>query len=178
MADYLNIGTNIILPFDPRRTRLILGTLEYVAAEVIVSKIVRKLMRADTKGWLELGYIHALSMPFLGGAAAFVERNSGYRGTDSANKAVGVVTNVMDGAKGIPAVLIAQYIIQAFSKGFHVPWFNLKDLLITGATKAITRPVIGFIIQYLPTAAQVNLMVVEELVNRQRFASSLRSDKK
>ena len=50
MADYLNIGTNIILPFDPRRTRLILGTLEYVAAEVVVAKIVRKLMRADTKG--------------------------------------------------------------------------------------------------------------------------------
>ena len=174
MADYLNIGTNIILPFAPRRTRLILGTLEYVAAEVIVSKIVRKLMRADTKGWLELGYIHALSMPFLGGAAAFVERNSGYRGTDSANKAVGAVTNVMDGAKGIPAVLIAQYIIQAFSKGFHVPWFNLKDLFITAGSKALTRPLLGFIVPYLANDLVTNLQIIDAMVAKQRQSSSLR----
>lgn len=174
MADYLNIGTNIILPFDPRRTKLILGTLEYVIAEVLVAKIVRKLMRADNKGWLELAYVHALSMPFLGGAAAFVERNQGYTGTDDRGAAVGVVTNVTDGAKGIPAVLIAQYIIQSFSKGFHVPWFNLKDLFITAGSKALTRPLIGFIYKYLPADMATNLAVVDIMVGRQRTSSSLK----
>ena len=176
MADYLNIGTNIILPFDPRRTRLLLGTLEYVAAEVIVAKIVRKLLRADNKGWLELGYIHALSMPFLGGAAAFVAPTSNYLGTSERGQAVGVVDNVTDGAKGIPAVLIAQYIIQSFSKGFHVPWFNLKDLFITCGAKALTRPLVGFVYKYLPDNMATNLAVVDNLIRRQRNASSLKSD--
>lgn len=176
MADYLNIGTNIVLPFDPRRTKLILGTLEYVVAEVLVAKIVRKLLRADNKGWLELGYIHALSMPFLGGAAAFVGRNQNYEGTDDSGNAVGVVTNVMDGAKGIPAVLIAQYIIQSFSKGFHVPWFNMKDLFLTAGTKALTRPLVGFIYKYLPADMATNLAVVDMMVGRQRNASSIKRD--
>ena len=41
---YTNIATNVILPFDFRRTKLVLGTLEYIAAEVVVSKFLRKLM--------------------------------------------------------------------------------------------------------------------------------------
>ena len=65
--EYTNILTNVVLPFDPRRTKLLLGTLEYIAAEVIVAKVVRKIMRADNRGWLQLAYVHALSMPFLGG---------------------------------------------------------------------------------------------------------------
>ena len=176
MADYLNIGTNIILPFDPRRTRLILGTLEYVAAEVVVTKIVRKLMRAENKGWLELAYIHALSMPFLGGAAAFVAAADRYEGTAESGGAVGVVNNVVDGAKGIPAVLIAQYIIQSFSKGFHVPWFNLKDLFVTAASKALTRPLVGFVYKYLPDDMATNLAVVDQMIRRQRNTSSLKRD--
>lgn len=176
-GDYLNIATNVVTPFDPRRTKLLLGSLEYIAFEVVVAKIIRKIIKADTKGWAHLAYIHALSLPFMGGAAGFFNRNSAYVGQDADGKPIGFMTHLTDGAKGIPAVILAQYVLESFTKGFHVPWFNLKDLLLTGATKAITRPVIGFVIKYLPNAAQANLMVVEELVDRQRQASSLRSDK-
>ena len=81
----------------------------------------------------------------------------------------------MDGAKGIPAVLVAQYIIDSISKGFHAPWFNMKDLLITAGTKALTRPLIGFVYKYLPNDARDNLEIVEHLVQLQRNASSLKS---
>ena len=67
MASRTNIATNVILPFDPRRTKLLLGSLEYIAFEVVIAKIVRKIIKADNKGWLHLGYIHALSLPFMGG---------------------------------------------------------------------------------------------------------------
>ena len=77
-GEYTNVPTNVITPFDPRLTKQILGTLEYIAAEVIGAKIVRKLIKADTKGWAELAYIHALSLPFMGGAAGFFEENKDF----------------------------------------------------------------------------------------------------
>ena len=181
MADkneYTNVLSNIIVPFDPRRTKLLMGSLEYVAAEVIVAKVVRKIIKADNKGWLELAYVHALSLPFMGGTAAFFDANAGYEGQDAEGKDVTFMTQLMDGAKGIPAVLVAQYIIESFAKGFHAPWFNMKDLLITAGTKAITRPLVGFVYKYLPENAADNLRLVDTLVTRQRHFSSLRSDKK
>ena len=176
MSDYTNVLTNVITPFDPRRTALLMGSLEYIAAEVVVSKVVRKIIGADNKGWLELAYVHALSLPFMGGTAAFFDQQAGYTGNDKDGKKVTATTHFMDGAKGIPAVLIAQYIIASISKGFHAPWFNMKDLLITAGSKAITRPIIGFIYEYLPDDAAENLEVVEHLVRLQREASSLKSD--
>lgn len=176
-TDYTNIATNVILPFDPRRTKLLMGSLEYIAAEVVVAKVVRKIIKADTKGWLELAYVHALSLPFMGGTAAFFERTENYSGKDTLGKEITFTTQLMDGAKGIPAVLVAQYIIESISKGFHAPWFNMKDLLITAGTKAITRPIVGFIYKYLPENAQDNLVILDSLIERQRLASSL-GDKK
>jgi hypothetical protein len=173
MSEYTNIASNVIVPFDPRRTKLIMGSLEYIAAEVVVSKLVRKVMKADTKGWLQLAYIHALSLPFMGGAAGFFDESSGYTGTDSSGQAVNFTTNFMDGAKGIPAVIVAQYIIDSLSKGFHVPWFNLKDLLITAGCKSLTRPIVGLTYGYLPSNAQENLRVLEILFQRQQQSSTL-----
>jgi hypothetical protein len=175
--DYANIATNVILPFDPRRTKLLLGSLEYIAFEVVIAKIIRKIIKQDNKGWLHLGYIHALSLPFMGGAAGFFDPNTVYNGQDRQGKAIGFTKHLTDGAKGIPAVILAQWILESFTRGFHAPWFNMKDLLITAGTKAITRPAIGFVIDYLPKAAKENLMVVEELVARQQSASTLRSKK-
>ena len=174
---YTNIATNVILPFDFRRTKLVLGTLEYIAAEVVVAKIVRKVMKADNKGFLQLAYVHALSMPFLGGAGGFFEKNAAYEGKDDKGKEISFATQLMDGAKGIPAVLIAQYVIDSFAKGFHAPWFNMKDLLITAGSKALTRPLIGFLYKYLPKDAQTNLQVVDIMVQRQQEFSTLNSKK-
>jgi hypothetical protein len=175
--EYTNILTNVVLPFDPRRTKLLLGTLEYIAAEVIVAKVVRKIMRADNKGWLQLAYVHALSMPFLGGAAGFFDPQEQYTGNDSKGKKIGFATQLWDGAKGIPAVILAQYIVESFAKGFHAPWFNFKDLLITAGSKALTRPLVGFIYTYLPNDAANNLTVVDIMIGRQRNSSTLKSDK-
>ena len=173
---YQNVAKNIIVPIDLRRTKQLLGSLEYVAAEVVVAKIVRKIIKADTKGWLELAYIHTLSLPFLGGLGAFFENQKDYAGEDpDTGKAIGVATQLMDGAKGIPAVLLAQYILESFAKGFHVPWFNLKDLLVTAGTKALTRPIVGFVYKYLPDNAKENLQIVDILISRQREISSLKS---
>ena len=175
---YTNIVSNVVLPFDPRRTKLLLGSLEYIAFEVVVAKLIRKLIKADNYGWMKLAYIHALSLPFMGGAAGFFKPQQEYVGRRSTDQeAITFADQLMDGAKGIPAVLLAQWILESFTKGFHLPWFNLKDLLIIAGTKTITRPLIGFIYTYLPKAAQDNLRVVDELIRHQRGLSTLNSDK-
>jgi len=178
-GEYTNVLTNLVLPVDPRRTKLLLGSLEYIAFEVVVGKMVRKLIKADNVGWARLAYIHAVSMPFLGGAAGFFPEAEAYEGARAdTGKAIGFTDHLVDGAKGIPAVLLAQWILDSVTKGFHAPWFNMKDLLITAGTKMLTRPVIGFVFKYLPSDAQNNLLVVDELIRRQRFFSTLRSDPK
>ena len=176
--DYVNILTNVVVAFDPRKTKLLLGSLEYIAAEVVVAKIVRKIIKADTVGWLQLCYVHALSLPFMGGAAGFFDPNEDYKGKDKEGKEFGFGQQFMDGAKGIPAVLIAQWIVASFAKGFHAPWFNMKELLITAGTKALTRPVVGFVFEYLPDAAAENLRVLDLLIQMQQQKSTLAPKKK
>ena len=80
----------------------------------------------------------------------------------------------VDGAKGIPGVLIAQWILATATKGFHFPWFNLKDLLITAGSKAITRPLIYSVIDKLPGEAQAGFAVMDALVQNQVAKSNLR----
>ena len=176
--DYMNILSNIVVPFDPRKTKLLLGSLEYIAAEVVVAKVVRKIIKADTVSWTQLACVHAISLPFIGGAAAFFDENIDYQGTDKDGKKVGFGQHFQDGAKGIPAVILASWIVASFTKGFHAPLFNMKDLLITAGTKAITRPVVGFIFEYLPDEAADNLRVIELLFAMQRQKSTLLSKPK
>ena len=176
--EYTNVLLNAVVPFDPRKTKLLLGSLEYIAAEVVVAKVVRKIIKADTVGWAQLAYVHAISLPFMGGAAAFFDPNIDYQGTDDKGAKIGFGQQFMDGAKGIPAVLLAQWIVASFTKGFHAPWFNMKDLLITAGTKALTRPVVGFVFEYLPDNVAESLRVLELLFAMQRDKSTLKSKPK
>jgi hypothetical protein len=175
---YMNILSNIVVPFDPRKTKLLMGSLEYIAAEVVVAKIIRKIIKQDNVGWLHLAYVHAISLPFMGGAAGFFEGTKAYDAVDAKGKKLGFGQQFQDGAKGIPAVLLAAWIVASFTKGFHAPWFQMKDLLITCGTKAITRPVVGFLFEYLPDDAQLNLRVLDQLVEMQRVKSTLYSKPK
>ena len=55
--EYTNVLTNVITPVDPRRTDLLFGSLEYVAAEVVVAKIVRKIIARSAsyvRGWAQI----------------------------------------------------------------------------------------------------------------------------
>ena len=74
------------------------------------------------------------------------------------------------GAKGIPAVLLAQYLVNTFTTGFHVPWFNFKDLLITAACKAITTPMLYAARTWLPDMMTNGLEIMQLLEQQQEGA--------
>ena len=114
----------------------------------------------------------------MGGAAGFFDQNNKYEGTDDEGKDITFATQLMDGAKGIPAVLLAQWVLFTFYKGFHVPWFNMKDLLITAGAKTITRPLTAIILPYLPEDLQDNYELIHAVIEKQAIASNLRSKPK
>ena len=68
-----NVFRNAVAPVDPTGqdgANRILGTAEYVAVEVAVSKIVRAVLKMENRSVWDLFWIHLLSVPFLGGLAA------------------------------------------------------------------------------------------------------------
>ena len=68
----LNVLNNAILPFDVRKYDLVAGSAQLVAVEVVVSKVIRKILGMGGRGFTELAAIHAISLPFLGGAVGFL----------------------------------------------------------------------------------------------------------
>ena len=162
-----NVFNNGIVAVDFRKSKQLIGTVEYVAAEVLVSKVIRAVLKMENRGIFDLAFIHLLSIPFMGGIAAPLENIRSLATTDGYGKALA------DGAKGIPGVLIAQWIVATASKGFHFPWFNLKDLLITAGSKAITRPLVYSILKKLPNDAQAGFAVMDALFQSQVAKSTL-----
>ena len=179
---YSNVFWNAIQPYNFNYDNQLAGAATVIASEVLVGYVIRKIMKAP-KPVLEMAYIHALSLPFLGGLAGYQEEPpfrttvpSGAKGTKDVVQGYG--HQLFAGAKGIPAVILAQYIVASFTTGFHVPWFNMKDILITCAAKAVTAPLLFALSESLPESLADGLDVMQQLVELQAAASTLNSKDK
>ena len=164
-----NVFNNGIAAVDFRKAKQLIGTVEYVAAEVLVSKVIRAVLKMENRGIFDLAFIHLLSIPFMGGIAAPFGNVRAIGATGGYGQAA------VDGAKGIPGVLIAQWIIATASKGFHFPWFNLKDLLITAGSKALSRPLVYSVSDKLPNDAAAGFAVMDQLFQNQVAKSNIRT---
>ena len=169
MEQAQNVLSNAIAPVDFRKAKQLVGTVEFVAVEVLVSKIVRTVLRMENRGLMDLAFVHLLSIPFMGGIAAPFGNVRAIGATGGYGQAA------VDGAKGIPGVLIAQWILATATKGFHFPWFSLKDLLITAGSKALSRPLVYSVIDKLPIDAQAGFAVLDQLFQNQVAKSNIRT---
>ena len=178
---YSNVFWNAIQPYNFNYDNQLAGAATIVASEVLVGWVIRKIMKAP-KPVLEMAYIHALSLPFLGGLAGYQEdpslRTSFPSGAKKGETTQGYGHQLAAGAKGIPAVILAQYIVASFTRGFHVPWFNMKDILITCAAKAVTAPLLFALSESLPESLADGLDVMQQLVELQAASSTLNSKDK
>jgi hypothetical protein len=170
MADSAgNVFSNIILPVDPRKSKVLVGTAQYVALEVLVSKLARRFIKSENKSFTELIFIHTLSLPFMGGAVGFVAPNSDFKDSPAYGELF------TDGAKGIPAVLLAQWVLNTFAKGLHFPWFNMRELMIVAGAKLLTRPIAGALYPYMPASLQDGNIMINSVIKRQAEQSSFAS---
>ena len=167
MDQVTKVFNNAVAPIDVRNgIQPLIGSVEYVAIEVAVSKIVRSVLKFENKGIMELAWIHALSLPFMGGLSAPF-------GSPALVGQSGSYTQAFkDGAKGIPAVLAAQWVIATAQKGFHFPWFSLRDLMITAGSKTLSRPLTYALIDKIGGLADP-YAVIDQLIQRQASASTI-----
>ena len=165
-----NIFENAAAPVDFRYPAQVGGVAEYVAAEVLVSYFARYLFKIERRSLMELAAIHAVSIPLIGGLAAGFDDSNIFAYESPWGD------QLMDGAKGVPAVFLAQYICNTALSGLHAPKLQFNDILVTAASKIITRPIISLVYPYLSDQMRTNLDTLEELFNGpQRGASRLKS---
>ena len=166
-AKATNIATNAIMPFNPARFKLATGSAEYVAWEVIVTMILRQALGYSKKSVFELIQVHAVSLTFMGGAQGFLDA--------PANFDASLFDQLKDGAKGIPAVLLAKYSVDTCYKGFHVPFkgWSMSDVVMSAASKALSRPLFSLLYPYIKGPIIQPLEVVNELVRMQVSKSTL-----
>ena len=162
-----NIFKNAILPLDFRKGKVVQGTILYVAAEVLVAKVLRKIMKADTKSVMELAAVHTISLGFMGGTSAIFKKKEGW-GTKK------ISDKVKEGAMGVPAVFIAQYVYNTFGKGFHMPFWSMKDALIMAAAKILTRPLLAMVYdksKFTQNALDAQQLLEDEQIRASNFRS-------
>ncbi len=152
-------------------TDRVIGNAQVVALEVAVSKLLRWGLRMAPRGILELAFIHTVSLGFMGGLAGPFDRSAPIDGDVKTTDAL------FDGMKLVPAVFAAQYVASVARQGLNLGFkqISVKDLLITAASKAVTRPLWNLIYKQLPQKMADGLDTHDNMVERQRAASRLKS---
>ena len=150
----------------------VIGNVQIVALEVAVSKLLRWVLKMAPRGILDLAFIHTVSLGFMGGFAGPFNRSQPIDGNVKATDALG------DGLKMVPAVFAAQYVAHVARTGLNLGFkqISVKDLLITAASKAVTRPMWNLIYKSLPQKMATGIDAHDYMVDRQRNASRLKSN--
>ena len=131
-----HVFMNILLPLNG--AKMLKGSVLYVALEVAVSKLLRKISGFQDRSIMELSIVHTMSLPLMGGLSATMtspaESTVAY-GSDRIRQ------HAKQGLKGVPALFLANYIYNTFLNGFYVGSFSMKNLFIMAAAKMLTRPI-------------------------------------
>ena len=158
-----NIASNAAAPVMGQS--LALGTVEYVLLEAAVSMLLRRVIKAPRRSFLQEVALHTISLPFLGGLGAPFGKTRTYNDT--------YTKQVIDGSKGIPAVFLAQYVQATAANGFHLPSLSVNDVVITAVSKTLTRPATKAIFDFAPYVIREHIERIRLLVGRQENASLL-----
>ena len=161
-------------------TQIFAGNAQLVAAEVIVSKLLRKILGMSNRSFGYLTAVHAASLPLIGGMQAPFSKPVGYGASifasDTPTQTVGTNLDILKGAAAnVPAVWAAEYVVNTSGVGFHVPKPSIRDALMTAASKMLTRPLIGMSINtILPQAMRHNFEEANALEAKYNLASNIR----
>jgi hypothetical protein len=131
-----NIFKNAILPLNGGK--MLKGSALYIALEVAVSKLLRRIMGGNNKTIPELVMMHLISLGIMGGVSASMtspNENIVPYGAPS------IKQHAKQGMKGVLPLYIAQYIQQTFYSGFYMGAISLREAAITAAAKILTRPI-------------------------------------
>ena len=160
----MDVVNNAVAPFTSS-TAAAAGNAQRIVLEVLVSKILRKVLRMQDRSFMYLASVHAISLPLLGGFQGAL--------TGPGRLSDPQMGQFQQAAATIPAVYASEYVVNTSSVGFHVPRPNLRDALVTAAAKVLTRPMISNTITFLPQAVAGNFIRAYHVQNQQIRSSRL-----
>ena len=166
-----NVLATTATPVDVRKSAVVGGSISHVFFEVMVSYIARYILKAQKRSVAELTFIHSLSIPLQGGLSAFTDPPS------SIGMEAPMSSQFVDGAKGVPGVFAATYAANTFMDGLHLPRLDFTDILITAASKIITKPMTSVLYPYLGAYYRNGTDALNETFIRQHSQSSLNTEK-
>ena len=140
-------------------------TATHVVPEVVVQRVVSKMFgKGAPQPILDSALMHALSVPWIGAFAFFGPK---FHPTLSGD----YTKQFTAGAAGIPAVLFARYLIELIGgeRILHLPWDNMRDLLVMAVSKIITRPVVSSVGKFLPDTIQEGYNFLQQRFDGQAF---------
>ena len=76
VSQLANIAANAAAPVMGQT--LVLGTVEYVLLEAAVSMLLRRVIKAQRRPFLQEVALHTIAMPFVGGRGALQRARKGY----------------------------------------------------------------------------------------------------
>ena len=163
-----NIFKNAILPLNGGK--MLKGSVLYIALEVAVSKLLRRIMGGHNKTVMELAMMHLISLGIMGGVTAAM--------TSPGEKIVPyghakIKQHAKQGMKGVVPLFIAQYIQNTFYTGFYMGAVSLREAAITAAAKILTRPIASKIYpkgKFFQNAFEAQQLLEEMQMNRSNFA--------
>ena len=139
MKNFTEIFKNSVAPFYG--SDRIVGTSYVVLVETLVESVIRRLAGMQI-GIFSTAASLALGKPFEG---------MFYFGEEPGPPAVQeYMDSALSGLQTTPGQFVGQYLVATFGSGFHVPGFNIKDMLLTAAAKTLSRPLMTFIDGYMP----------------------------
>jgi len=165
-----NMFDQAVAPIDFRKTEIVMASVEYVAFEVLSDYLLRWLFKLKRNPFVQTAVMHAVSIPFVGGASAF------FNGIHTLGYEAPWGDVIFDGAKGTPALWAAQFVVQTSLTGFHFPKVEFKDLAVLLASKALSRVIIAGAWSYLPDQVRDSLDLLENAFQKQWAASRFKSD--
>jgi len=172
MADegkFNNVLKNAASPIDIRFGKQVQGAVQYVGAEVLVEYLLRWVLKAEKRSLFQLAFIHGVSLPLIGGSSAVVD------GQNPMGYDAGVGDQFMDASKEVPGMFAGMYVANTISGGFHVPKLQGKDVLISGAAKILTRPLVSLVYPYIGNMGRNGFDTISQVIYNQRANSSLLS---
>ena len=159
---YTNAFWNVVEPF--RVGKGVMGAAEYVAIEVLVGQLVRKAMGMKYN-WAESTETHLYSVPVIG------QLNFGDPFGDlqvDSKAKVEVMDEATEGAKAIPGAIAGYTAMRLRKDGLRIPGYGNKDFIALLIGKILSRPVTAYLFSSLPRDFQTALLVLGEIMNRQK----------
>ena len=147
------------------------GSVTFVTVETLVSKALRVLIAPKSDpGVVKIALYHTASIPFLGGAGAFI--------SDPKTVQDEWGDNMLFAASQIPGYWLGEYIINSVYEGriFRLPKLTFWEVFVSALAKFLARPTYMAVAKpkFLPKAIEDRYALFEAFIARQNAGSNLK----